>query len=236
MAKHVVEWVRRAAAQYWFGSDTSSLELPPLLKNNEFATAINAAGTGLVNMIKGNASNVPELGAGAVITGSVGTGAGALVTVDGAQTLTAKTLTTPTIQQINDTNGLGRVIYNPTAKTIVDGSATSLADIACASGTRSGGFLWYNVEASDGTEHQSLVGLVTYACVNKAGTLTLTITEASGNQAKAVTGASTLTLAWTFVTGTNKGTIKLQPTGSLTETTYQVWYTICPMLGAATIL
>lgn len=129
----------------------------------------------------------------------------------------------------------GRAVYNSVAKTIVDGSATSLADIACASGARCGGVLFYTVEASDGTDHQALSGMVTYSAVNKAGTLTLTITEVAGNQAKAVS-AGTLTLAWTFVTGTSKGTIKLQPTGSLTETTYIVTYSILPTVGAATIL
>lgn len=150
----------------------------------------------------------------------------------GVASATSGTLTNPTI---NDSNGLTRVVYNPTAKTIVDGSATSLVDVACASGATCGGYLSYNVLASDGTDFQSLSGLVTYAAVNKAGTLTLTITEVSANQAKAVS-SGTLTLAWTFVTGSSKGTIKLTPTGSLTETTYTVVYTIEPLRGAVTIL
>lgn len=134
-----------------------------------------------------------------------------------------------------DTAGVNRLVINPTPKTIVDGSATSLADVACAAGATVGGTLTYNVISSDGTDFQSLTGLVTYSAVNKAGTLTLTITEVAGNQAKAVS-AGTLTLAWTFVTGASKGTIKLQPTGSLTETTYTVTYTILPLSGAVTIL
>lgn len=120
-------------------------------------------------------------------------------------------------------------------KTIVDGSATSLFDVACLAGAGAGGLIRYNVFASDGTDHQSLSGLVTYAMVNKAGTNTLTITEVAANQAKAVS-AGTLTLAWTFVTGTNKGTVKLQPTGSLTETIYRVIFNIDPIVGAVTLL
>lgn len=137
---------------------------------------------------------------------------------------------------IADANLVNRVIANPTAKTIVDGSATSLADVDCQSGTTSGGMIFYHVQASDGTDFQAMSGMVAYACVNKAGTLTLTITDVTANNAKAVS-AGTLTLAWTFVSGTSKGTIKLQPTGSLTETTpYNVTYTVFPLIGAVTVL
>lgn len=139
------------------------------------------------------------------------------------------------VQDIRDTGGVPRFVPNPTAKTIVDGSPTSLADIACASGAMCGGTLTYLVEVSDGTNHQALSGLVTYAAVNKAGTLTLTITEVTGNQAKAVS-SGTLTLAWTFVTGSSLGTIQVQPTGSLTETTYRITYTVLPIVGAVTLL
>lgn len=122
------------------------------------------------------------------------------------------------------------------AKTIVDGSATSLANIYTPTGTVSGGFFTYTVLASDGTDFQSLSGLVTYAAVNKAGALTLTITEVAANQAKAVS-AGTLTLAWTFVANADNsgGIIKLQPTGSLTETVYTVTATYNPVLPIHTL-
>jgi hypothetical protein len=129
----------------------------------------------------------------------------------------------------------GRMVANSVAKTISDGAATALFDVACPSGSRCGGSLFYTVEVFDGTDHQALTGMVTYSAVNKAATLTLTITEVAGNQAKAVS-AGTLTLAWTFVTGTGKGTVKLQPTGSLTETLFTVTYTVFPNVGAITIL
>jgi hypothetical protein len=128
-----------------------------------------------------------------------------------------------------------RLNTNPTPKTIVDGSATSLFEVAIAQGAMAGGLMGFTVEASDGTDHQALSGLVSYSAVNKAGTLTLTITQLSTVEAKAVS-SGTLTLAWTFVTGTGKGTVKLQPTGSLTETTYRITYTVFPMAGAITIL
>jgi hypothetical protein len=128
----------------------------------------------------------------------------------------------------------GRALFNSVPKTIVDGSATSLFDVACAANTVCGGTILYTVTASDGTDFQALTGMVTYAAVNKATAITLTITEATANQAKAVS-AGTLTLAWTFVAGTAKGTVKLQPTGSLTETLYTVTYTVIPTIGTSSV-
>lgn len=136
---------------------------------------------------------------------------------------------------IQDAFGGQRAVFNGVSKTIVNGSATSLFNVDCQSGAICGGSLLYTVLASDGTDFQSLSGVVTYAAVNKAGTLTLTITEVAANQAKAVS-AGTLTLAWTFVTGTNLGTVSLQPTTSLTATTFTVKYTVLPVRGTTTIV
>jgi hypothetical protein len=120
------------------------------------------------------------------------------------------------------------------AVTITNASATSIFDVLIASGSMIGGGFVYQVHVSDGTDYQSLSGLVTYSAVNKAGTITGTITEATGNQAKTVS-AGTLTLAWTIVAGTNKVTIKLQPTTSLTATTpFNVRVSLLPISGLVT--
>ena len=119
--------------------------------------------------------------------------------------------------------------------TIVDGSATSLFDVDLPVGSVCGGSFTYVIRASDGTDHQALTGLVTYASVNKAGTQTLTITSASANDAKAVS-TGTLTVSFTFVTGTSKSTCKVQPTGSLTETVYTITMAITPIIGNITLL
>lgn len=136
---------------------------------------------------------------------------------------------------VPDNSGQVRFLANGASKTIVDGSATSLFDVACAAGARASGVVLYNVFASDGTDYQSMTGMATYSAVNKAGTLTLAVGYATGNDAKAVS-SGTLTLSFTFVTGTNKGTFKLTPTGSLTETTYFIFYTVLPLAGTITIL
>lgn len=137
-------------------------------------------------------------------------------------------------------NGTARragLIINGNPKTIVDGSATSLLEVSVPDNSMAGGVIFYNVRATDGTDYQSLTGMVTYSAVSKAGTITATnATEVSGNQNKSVS-SGTLTLAWTSVTGTAKITVKLQPTGSLTETApYDVTYIVLPLHGAVNIL
>jgi len=146
---------------------------------------------------------------------------------------------TADIMQVLDSTGAvlysiaanGRPVASAPAKTLAAASPTSLADISVPASAMVGGVIHYLVQASDGTEFQALEGIVTYSAVNKAGTVTGTITEVSANQAKTVTGASTLTVAWTIVPGTNKVTIKVQPTSSLTATILNVTMSIQPTSG-----
>lgn len=131
-----------------------------------------------------------------------------------------------------DAAGVRRAVFNPTAKTIVDGAATGLFSVAIPQSSAVGGIIFFSVYASDGTDFQMINGMASYASVNKAGTLTNTITYATANEAKAVS-AGTLTLAFTMAEDTaDVVTVKLQPTGSLTETTYNVVYTVLPLRGA----
>jgi hypothetical protein len=163
-----------------------------------------------------------------------------IVDVSSTQTLTNKTLTspvltTPGVAVVNDTAGVNRIIPNATAKTIVDGSATSLFEVACAAGAVVGGLIVFMVKASDATDHQVIAGIATYSAENKAGTIVGVITYDTANEAKSVS-AGTLTLAFTDTDDTNKATFKVQPTGSLTETIYQITYTVFPLAGTVTIL
>lgn len=138
--------------------------------------------------------------------------------------------------RVKDSSGVSRVVPNPTAKTIVDGSATALFTVPIAQGASVGGTIAFHVFASDGTDHQAMSGVANYASVNKAGTLTNAITNLTTTDAKAVS-TGTITLAWTMAEDTaDVVTIKLQPTGSLTETTYNVTYTVFPAKGEVTIV
>lgn len=136
--------------------------------------------------------------------------------------------------KVQDSAGLGRVVLS-SAKTIVDSSATTLFTVPIAAGASVGGMISFHVFATDGTDHQALQGVANYASVNKAGTLTSTITYTTAPEAKAVS-AGTLTLSFTMAEDTaDVVSIKLEPTGSLTETTYNVVFTVLPAKGEVTL-
>lgn len=171
-----------------------------------------------------------------------------LIDASTSQTLTNKTLTSPTINSpvlatpnvavVNDTAGTNRIVLNSAAKTIVDGSATALFSVAVPAGPAGvGGAGFFVVRASDGTEIQADAGMFTYSAVAKTTTVVATITYATANEAKAVS-SGTLTLAFTAdVSVASVVTYKVQPTGSLTETTpYTIEYTLLPIRGVVTIL
>lgn len=104
-------------------------------------------------------------------------------------------------------------------------AATNLFDVTLNAGEMAGGAIVWTIIASNGTDHQSYSGIATYAVVNKAGTYTTQITHNTANDSKAVS-SGTLTAAWTVLNGTNKVTIRVTPTGSLTETIYQILYSV----------
>lgn len=109
-------------------------------------------------------------------------------------------------------------------KTLTD-AATNLFEVTLNAGEMAGGAINWTIIASNGTDHQAYSGITTYAVVNKAGAYTSQITHDAANDAKAVS-SGTLTAAWSVLNGTNKVTIRVTPTGSLTETTYQIIYSI----------
>ena len=146
-------------------------------------------------------------------------------------------VTVATSSGLVDTAGTVKVLPNAAAKTIVDGSATALFSVAVAASAMIGGSATFLVRASDGTDFQAIAGIFTYSAEAKATTVVAAITYVAANEAKSVS-AGTLTLAFTAdVSVANVVTYKLQPTGSLTETTpYTVEYTLFPIRGVATIL
>ena len=111
------------------------------------------------------------------------------------------------------------------AEKVISDAGVNLFSVALPAGGVFGGFLLWTIHASDGTDHQAFSGITSIACVNKAGVYTTTITELAGVQAKAVS-SGTLTEAMTEVDGTNSAIFVFTPTGSLTETTYKVRFTL----------
>lgn len=111
--------------------------------------------------------------------------------------------------------------------------AKALFDVALPAGSFVSLAVRYGVRCSDGTDHQAISGSVHLAAVNKAGTYTFTAVDSTACLA-ASTG--TLTLAWTKTNGTNKLTINVAGTTSLTPTTFDVALEIVNHTGAAITL
>jgi hypothetical protein len=122
-----------------------------------------------------------------------------------------------------------------TGQKALSDAAVSLFDVALLAGERCGGIIFWTLEAGDGTDLQALSGLTTFSAVNKAGTYTKAITNATANDAKAVS-AGTLTTTWGVADGTNKVTVQVTPAGSLTETTYRITYSVLELTGKSVTL
>jgi hypothetical protein len=108
---------------------------------------------------------------------------------------------------------------------LVDATTTNMFDVALPTLAMAGGTIEYTISASDGTDMQSLSGVVSYSAVNKGGVYTTQIVEGADNQSKAVSNG-TLTGAWTILNGTNKITIQLNADSSLTPTSFKLYYKI----------
>lgn len=60
------------ANQVWFGQDSTGIDIPPAALNGGFVTAVNAAGTGTVNLIGANASDQIVIPTAVVMSGGIG--------------------------------------------------------------------------------------------------------------------------------------------------------------------
>jgi len=85
--RNKIESLWRVAESAYYGRDMSAYEQIPAILNGEYITAVNAAGTGTVNLIGVNSSDQVLLPNGAVTpTGSVGLSA--IVSLTAAQIIT----------------------------------------------------------------------------------------------------------------------------------------------------
>ena len=159
-----------------------------------------------------NGSGTDKAGADLILQSGNPTGSGAQAAL---KVKTAYAGSTGSSQQ----TPTDRLIIAP-AKTLTD-AQTNLFEIALSAGQMTGGTIKATIEASDGTDMQAFSQICTYSAVNKGGSYTTNITCDSANDSKSVS-AGTLTTSWAVTGGTNKVTISVTPTGSLTETTYRV--------------
>lgn len=109
-----------------------------------------------------------------------------------------------------------------------------LFDVDLPSNSRAGGRVEFTIVVTDaGNEQQSLSGTVFYSVVNKGGAYTMDIVDTIGTDAIAsnvvaslAVSTGTLVTKFNGTSGTNKVTIQIRPTTSLTFTTYRVYYNV----------
>lgn len=142
---------------------------------------------------------------------SLGTGTGAGGNVMEKTGFSAKT--TGTSQH----TAVDRAIIVAKGKVLTSASAISLFEVALPALAMCGGAIQATIVCTNGTDMQAFTQSVTYSAVNKAGVYTKSITATTGD--KSVTGASTLTTVWSILDGTNKVTIQVAATTSLTPST-----------------
>lgn len=152
------------------------------------------------------------------LAGGVGTDAKADSSTKGIATF-------PATEFVDNGAGLISLARMFTRRKTVTDALTDLFEVALPAGGMAGGMVFASLRASDGTNHQVLSQMITWAAVNKAGSYTLSVVITPEVEASALS-SGTLTATWELTGGTNKATMSMTPTGSLTETTYTVEYTL----------
>lgn len=117
------------------------------------------------------------------------------------------------------------------SKTLTGGSATTFATVACPSNGTCAGQIPYTIVADDGTDFQTRSGVLTFAAVNKAGTVTAQIRDnligASADSQTALGGIVVLHGGWTATEdAANVVYLKCNAASGLTETTFTMYYEV----------
>ena len=113
----------------------------------------------------------------------------------------------------------------PSVKNLTNTNAIGLFDVSLPTLAMAGGIVDYTIIASDGTDMHSITGRVIYDVVNKGGVYTSQMTPTLNSVATSNIGGTNVPV-FTIVTGTNKFTVTVTDTDSLTPTTLQIRYTI----------
>jgi hypothetical protein len=116
-----------------------------------------------------------------------------------------------------------RSFHSARSKALTESSATGFVSLAVASGKHVGAQLVCTVTANDGTNFQSLTSNLLVDAVNKAGTVTPTITTTSNSTA---TSSGTLTCTYTAVASGNTVEIRANAVSSLTQTTLTIEFSV----------
>jgi len=107
--------------------------------------------------------------------------------------------------------------------TLTESTATTFCNVGVASSKYAGAKLVATVTANDGTDFQCLTSELNVNAINKAGTVTTTLTQVDGTTAAS---AGTLTATYTAVVNGNSVDIKCDATSSLTQTVLTVKWNV----------
>jgi hypothetical protein len=99
---------------------------------------------------------------------------------------------------------------------LTDNTATTILTVALATGEQSGGSMRYTVYADDATDFQTYTRNLTWAAVNKAGTITVDVDN--GTPTSQANSAGTLTVTLGSTTGASLFNIQVTADTSLTPT------------------
>ena len=149
---------------------------------------------------------------------------GAKLTIEGGQStgtgrggsfITATSLTGSTGSSANSYTTRQQVIAKPV--TLTESTATTVVNLAIGSSKYFGCTIDVTVNAADASDFQALHSVLNISAVNKAGTVTTTITQVDGTVAAS---AGTLTpVTYTAVVNGASVDVKCAATSSLTQTT-----------------
>ncbi|MEO6589826.1 MAG: SGNH/GDSL hydrolase family protein, partial [Pyrinomonadaceae bacterium] len=151
-----------------------------------------------------------------ISTGSAGTDFIKLVNVGGGKEYDIGSRATGIYQVRNKTIGADNFIISERPSAMSNSATNWIISLNLDEGIASGGTITYKIYVTDGTNIQMGSGVLTYALVNKAGTLTAALTDA--NPTKALSSG---TLTWEFSVvqvGANVA-FYCAPVSSLTPTT-----------------
>jgi hypothetical protein len=103
-------------------------------------------------------------------------------------------------------------------KSLTDaGAAVAFVNVAIPASGYAGGEVTWSVTSTDSTDYRVTQGIVRFAGVNKAGTMTCT-GNVVGTDLTASSNANTLVCTWTFTTGTASCDVKVTCTDNTAGT------------------
>ena len=108
---------------------------------------------------------------------------------------------------------------------LTESTATLFANVGVASGKYAGFEIVCTVTANDGTDYQSITSRVLVDALNKAGTVTASVTQVDNTTAAS---SGTLTATYTAVANGNSVDIKCNAVSSLAQTALRIkWAIVC---------